>query len=243
MAFAEVGAGSQRATANQASVNSKTLAFPSGVTAGNLLVVCGSCFVLASGGPATISVTDSQGAYTVLSATQAADDFRLFIAYRIASASGPNTVTVDPVGSSSDLAFSIDEFSGVDTGTPLDVDGGSSTGTSTAPADSITTIAANALIIAVVSFGGATTTITKGGSFTQIGQSTSTSAGQPEGCEFQIATTPTSYSANFTLGASRPWTVYAASFNPLAGMTVGEMMAAVQEQVQPVMEKTEIVGY
>lgn len=216
MAIAEVGSGSQRIV-KTGQGDFLTQAFPGSVTAGNLLVVLGACWV-SGGAPASITVTDDRStSYTVLSAPAGGSgNFRFFIAYGIALSSGACTVTVNPAGASSDMGWVIDEFSGVDTSTPLDVDGSftvSAVG-STTPNDDITTGVVNALVLGVMSHDLASTTITKGASYTEIGQSTSTSAAQPFSAEFRLATTASLYTVDWTLAAVRGWGVYTASFRP-----------------------------
>lgn len=166
-AIAEVA--SMRATKEFSNVDSTTQAYPNNITAGDLLIVAGTNW---NTGTTTMSVT---GCSTTFSVIQGADTsgnggvYKSFIAYGIAGTSGACTLTIDPQGTGNYGSVSQDAFSGVDA-TPLDADGGSSTGSGTAVADSITTVAANALIIGV-SFhtSGGSETMTPGGSYTQIG--------------------------------------------------------------------------
>jgi hypothetical protein len=138
----EVGASSQRQT-RRFSADSLDLAFRDRVGRDNLLVVAGASFRSAADGgpPASITVTDTRGTpYTVLSDvfTDPGGGVRFWIAFGVAPSPGACTVTVDPDGTT-DTSFSIDEFSGVDPDAPLEVDGESSTGSTTTPQDSLTT--------------------------------------------------------------------------------------------------------
>lgn len=212
-AIAEVGSGSQRAT-QSFSGNSATLAYPANVASGSLVVVGGSCWTVGSA-TASIGVTDTRStSYTVKSGT--VGQLRVFIAYGITASGGANTVTVDPAGASSDCGFSIDEFSGVNA-TPLDVDDGMTNigNSAAAPSTSITTVAANALIIGVMSYDDTATTGTPGASYTQIGESETGVSSQPFNAEFRIVTTGTAYTVDWTQGAATSNTgIYLVSFKP-----------------------------
>ena len=154
MAFAEVGSGSQRATARTSStVASLNCAFPANVVSGRLLIVGGS----STGG--NVTVTDSLGtSYTVYQGTSGG--VTSFIAFGIAPGSGANTVTVTPT-STNLVSYSIDEFSGPDAA-PYDDDSLLvATGTSTSPSDALVTTAAGGLVVGVVYKAG-TATITPG---------------------------------------------------------------------------------
>lgn len=208
MAIAELS--TQRATKAIDAVDSTTLAFPGNVTAGNLLLVMGTAQGAADTSPWT--VTDTIGTvYTKLLTSNSVNNVRSCIAYGLAPSSGANTVTVDPTGATLSISFSIDEFSGVK---GLDVDGSFSTGTSTAPADSITTGVTNALIIGVMNYNTGNTTINPPSGWTQIGEAESDSGGIPHNAAFLIATTATSYTATWAIGTSQAWEAMTASFQP-----------------------------
>lgn len=198
MALAEVGSGSQRATSAAVdNGSSTTLAFPANVTSGNLLVVMGG----QTAGGATV-VTDTRStSYTVYQSGAG-----VFIAVGVALSSGACTVTVDP-SATADYSFSIDEFSG-QAATPLDVDDGKTTGTDTAPTAGITTVAADTLILGCVSHSGATTTIANNDG-TQLGEvETGGSVSEPHNAIFSIVSTQGTYTIDWSLGASRTWSVY-----------------------------------
>jgi hypothetical protein len=217
MSITEVG--SQRATFTSLGVQVDSLAgaYPNNVTAGDFLVCGGQAFE--SGPPSSITVTDTLGTtYTVLSYSPNSVE-RLWIAYGIAPSSGANTVTANPSGSAAYMSFSIDAFAGVNTTTPLSVDGGNSTGTGTAVADSITTATANELIIGCMGYDGGNTTVAPGGSWTEIGQYVDNATGEIHALLFGIVTTAQAYSVDWTLGASRVWQCITASFKAAPAAT------------------------
>jgi len=124
------------------------------------------------------------------------------------------------------------------------VDGGQSTGASTTPADSLTTLTANDLLIGVGAYDGGTTTFVAGASYTLIGKEAS-NANQDHLAEFRLVTTATSYTVDSTIGTSISWGMRTAGFKEAAaGITVGELMAARQAgQLMPYPTKKEVVGY
>jgi len=219
VAITEVGSGSQRAaTGNNSGVDSASLAFPGNVTSGSLLIVAGAMW--ASGAaPTGATVTDTRStSYTVVVGTVPPGmTWRTFLAYGVAPSGGACTVTVNPTGSSADLSFSIDEFAGQDA-SPADVDGGTSTGLSSTSSDSLTTVAADALIVGVTSHEGSTGAITPTGTGqTQIGENESNSANQCHNACFRIVTTATSYTFSWTLLSTHDWAAQTHSFKPSTG--------------------------
>lgn len=220
MAITEVGSGSQRATgagAGYNNVDSATKAFPGNVGNGNLLICAGTVYN-AGGGPA-VTVTDTRSTpYTVRTIAYGTTD-TLWIAWGVTTSGGACTVTVDPGGTGNYMSFSIDEFTSQH-GTPLDVnDGGSSSATSTAPSDSITTGVADALIIGAFGFTELwTSTIVAGGSSTLIGAETDNNNNNAHGAAFRIISGAAgSYAVDWTLGTSSTWTAVTVSFVPSAG--------------------------
>ncbi len=205
MAIAEVGSGTQRATGSFSGVDSGTLAYPGNITSGSLLICSGGTYV--GGTPnQTHTVTDTRSTpYSTLEGVAHnafSGDYKNYIAYGIAASSGACTVTLNPSGAVAYGQFAIDEFSGVDTGTPLQVNGGETTATSTTCSDSITTTGTNALLIGTMSHhGGSNLTITPGGSYTQIGESENVAI-YPYNVVFRIATTAQAYTVDWTIGSS-----------------------------------------
>lgn len=206
MAFTEI----QHRSTTASSVDSTTLAYTSNVTANNLLIIAGSNW--RSGG-AALTITDTVGtSYTVIE-HDFQTNYKIYIAYGKAGGSGANTVTIDPSSIGNYMAFAIAEYSGNDTTTLLDVDGGFSTGTGTAASDSLTTTTANALIIGVMGFETATTrTLTPGGSYTELGEFEDNNSITAYNAVSRIATTATSYTVDWTLGASDTWHALTAAF-------------------------------
>ncbi len=217
-AIAEVGSGSQRATKVDDNVNTASQAYPGNVTA-NSLLVCGGGVWNAS--LPTVQVAGSlNGSFTVLSVAQGTG--RYFLAYKIASGGGAETITVTPSTTSGNYhAWSCDEFSGVDTATPLDVDGGSATGSSTTPSDGLTTATANALLLGVMGHVTANTSITPNGSYTQIGEEENASLHTAFNLVFRIVTTAQAYTIDWTTGTSVTWGVYTAGFKEAATVMSG----------------------
>lgn len=157
MAFAEVGSGSQRAILDASWVASATVAFPGNVTAGSLLIVAGTVSEGSGSTPITsVSITKSSGSATIGSfsyilGTTLVDSYKMaqaFIGYGLVTGSGSLTLLCDPTPDGY-MSFAIDEFSGVDTTTPLDVNGGEAAGgpTGSPVVDTITTLAAGDLLI------------------------------------------------------------------------------------------------
>jgi len=227
MAITEVGAGSQRAEVTASNVASGAVAFPANVGSGNLLIVAGVNWAAAV---RTLSITDTlTTSYTQLT-VDFGSVFKAFIAYGVSSSAGANTVTVEPNLGANYMSFAIDEFSGQHA-TPLDVDGGSSTGTDTAPQDALTTIAADDLLIGVMGFtdSASATTITPGGSYTQFGEEENNSANTASNEVLRIVTTAQSYTVDWTVNATRTWTAYTAAFKPAAGGVTTEYVGPISE--------------
>jgi len=216
-ALAEVGSGSQRAGIQTSSGadDDAALAYPGSVTTGNLLIVAGNAYD--SGvAPASIGVTAGCGTFTVLSSAPAGVT-RQFIAYAIASSSGACTATVNPAGSAAYISFAINEFS-VPHATPLDVDDGATTGTGFTATASITTVAANALIISTMT-NGTQTTVTLPNGPTEIAESDDNSCCTAYATGFRIVTTPGAYDMEWGTADSVAWRMHTASFKPAVAAT------------------------
>lgn len=207
----------QRATATQClNSDSCAVAYPGNVTSGDLLVVGGNTYD--TGGTTGYTVTDTVGtSYTVFNCTALTGNPNAtpFIAVGVAAATGANTVTVNPTldASANEIIFGIGEFSGTATAGILDVDGGSSTGSSTTPSDGLTTITANSVILGLVGFQ-TSSTVTPGGSYTEISES----QGSLNGFNFvnRMATTAQAYTVDWTLGTTQAWSACTVSIKPLS---------------------------
>lgn len=227
MAIAEVGAGTQRATIRGTNVTSAAVAFPANVAADNFLLCEGGFWN--AGVVASVAVTDTRSTvYSSLfpgfanSLAWGGGNGYSFIAYGIALTSGACTVTVAPAALNNYINAVIDEFSGTDTTTPLDVDGGVSTGSSTTPADSLTTVADGDLVVAVAILT-SSAAFTAGTGYTLL-DSDNSNLRQPYGAEFQVVGTAGSYTADFTLDGLRDWLTQTAGFKPAGGAAVDASM-------------------
>lgn len=214
MAIAEVGSGSQRATVQGVNVASAAVAFPANVGNGSLLTV-----QLGGFSTTTVAVSDTLGtSYATLGRASTTLN-SAFISYGIAPSAGACTVTIDPDG----VYFSavIDEFSGVNA-TPLDVDGGGSTGTSTTPADSVTTLTDDDLVLATAVVGSSGTASWAAGSGKTLQDSHNSNLDTVAyAAEFQIVGAAGSQTMDFTIASSIDWGVYTAAFKPAAAPTGG----------------------
>lgn len=204
---------SMRASGEYTNVDfTAALAFPNNVTAGDLLIAAGTNW---KGSSQTIAVSGCSTTWTTIHGADrsgAGGIYRTWVAYGIAGVSGACTPTVDPGSTSNYGSYSLNAFRGSPS-TPLDVDGGDSTGTGTTASDSITTGTANALIIGVMlhTDTAANRTLTAGGSYTQFGEIESV-ANAPHHAEFRIATTATAYTVDATIGTSVTWSMQTVSF-------------------------------
>lgn len=206
-----------------ANFTSTTCAFPSNVTAGNVIVACGANWNgnNMSGQAVTDSVSTNY-AEVISSVTPSGVSIKTWFAYGVVNSSGANTLTQQPVGGVGWYgSWGIMELSGVDTSTPLDVDGLSSTGTSTSASDGITTSAADTIVLACVSHGNSGTisiTHDSGGGWTSIGEVENYS-NAPYAWEYQIFASAGSKTAGFTLGSSVGWVVQTISLKQASSST------------------------
>lgn len=203
----------QSRTAQAGYADSFTLAFNSNVTSGNLLTIAGGVW---NGNDVTsIPHTDSVGtSYTTLLGSATGNTpIKPWITYGIAGGSGANTITIDPNGVGRAVSFTIAEWSDIDA-TPLDVNGGNSTGSSTTPSDGITTTAADTVVLGVVVHGhGGDIAITEntGGGWTLLGEIESVSLA-PHNAQYQVFSSAGAKTASWTIGASQSWCAMTASF-------------------------------
>lgn len=212
--FTEVGSGSQRATKASTAADSDTLAYPGSVTSGNLLICVGAAFDSGTNPvPPVVSSTRTTGNWTIMSAGNGTDT-GLWIAYALATSSGACTVTTNPAGAVGTWTWGIDEFNAGALTIAVSVDGSaaSSTGTGTSVTNNITTLTAGELIIGVMLQTGLDTTMTPGGSYTQFTEDENDTTNQCHNGVFRVATTATSYTVDWTLGASRTWRALTGSF-------------------------------
>lgn len=207
----------QHTSKDAGSVTSSTLAFGSNNTAGNFIAVC---IRIGTEPSITITVSDSNS-NTYASALQFNDTTGIntvAIVYAANIAGGANTITVSYAGGSATLRFSIAEYSGVVTSSPVDVTG-SNQGTGTAlDSGSVTTTTNGDLIIGVmVNANGRTWTAGTG--YTSEEQ-VPTGATSKLMFEDKIQSTSGAVSASATISSSDQWSAGIATFKPSAAAAV-----------------------
>ncbi len=186
-------------------------AFGSSTTSGNLIVVTVSDDGGTLGG--ITSVTDSKSnTYTkVPNEFDGASTVSVWYAKNITGGAS-HTITVNYNTSITFASTCVaQEFSGVDTTAPLDVytsTGG--TGTSTTSGATGTTAQNDELVIGSLAFFGATTTVTLGSGYTNLGTTHQTNAGV--GMESKVVSSTGTQTATFTLGLSRGWSTAVTTF-------------------------------
>lgn len=219
-AITESNSPSQRASyIGVTTEDTAALAFPLNVTTGCMLLVGGAVYD-GAGAPGTIAVTSSRATFSVLVADHPSTDTSYFIAYGIATSSGGDTVNVNPFHDTGYISFAIDEFCGT-AAAPLDVDGGTSTGTGTAVADDITTGVADTLVVGVMTHRSSSTTITEGKNWTLIGENEDNGCCQVFSLVFGIESgAPNTYTVDWTAGGDVNWAAMTASFAPYSAPAV-----------------------
>lgn len=208
MAIAEVS-GQKTNTIRQSAVATATVAFPNPVALDSLVVMVGG--VWNANTVTSITVTKSSGGGAVAGGfttifgstgvTYAGGTAHEFIAYGIVTTAGTLTLQVATSDGTANnyYACGIDEFSGVDTSTPLDVNGGEATGSSAGSfTDTITTATSNDLVIGVLIADHSMSNLTPGAGYTQIDED-EVGVQQPFGAEFKVVTTATTYNVDWTL--------------------------------------------
>lgn len=206
---------SQRNTNSSASTSGLTCAYPANVTSGSLLLVTGTVKKTSISGNITISDSLSTS-YSVIQGSILNSDRRTYIGYGVASSGGANTVTVTPGNASSAVVVSVQEIARPYTGgTPLDVDGGSASGSSTAPSGTVTPTISNTLTVGAATF--ITTsgiTITPTASCQLVEDESSNS---PVNVSFGYQGAASTYTFNWVLSVSEDWIVQTANFGNAAG--------------------------
>jgi hypothetical protein len=213
--FARLGKNFVTWTTNNADSDAKAL--PYDVVAGNLIVVGVACWRTTAN--TSIGVTDDRSTSysTLLASTGVAwggGTGKPAIAYGVAGSSGACTITINPNDASNywrAFAMELDDTNA----TPLDVNGGESTGTSTAPSDSLTTLVNQAFVIGVAAYADGVVTLTPDAPNLQLDED-ETAGQQPYGVAGKILATAGATSVAWTLGGSKAWSVYTASFAPVA---------------------------
>lgn len=128
------------------------------------------------------------------------------------------TVTITNVGDDFNTEGDVQEWSGMATATPKDIDVGN-TGTSAAPLVVSGTLAqANEVLVGIALHTGADATwaVDTGGGYTQISENEDNDTGQTYSSQYKVVAVTTSDQADWTLGASRTWTARLVSFKEAA---------------------------
>ena len=215
----------QAAGTNNGAVASTTnvpLAYGSNNGAGHLLVLAGRFSNNGTGTPTSISIADSRNTWVVLQSFVNVNS-RLVFAYAANCSAGANTVTVTANGAGANGAFytfSIAEYSGIATSTPVDKNTtapGGTTSTS-ASAGPVTTTIANELLFGW--FFNETAnglTLTAGSGYTIRNNPSNAGNG---GIEDNIVSATGSYSATMTFSSAVNWGGGIVTF---AGASAGNM--------------------
>jgi hypothetical protein len=197
-------------------VNSTTLAFGSNNTAGNMLAVFQAQFKDATIGTPTDTQTNTYvGIVAEQSAAPTSPAVKQHGFYVKNCAGGANTVTFTHSGTASGTPFFfvvVSEWEDVDTVEPLDDTSTSGPTTSANPTTGdIDPTADGCLLIGAMIQTGAVVTITAAGDWTLL-QEVESPAGSS--IIYKIQTTETTEDRNWTLGSSKGWIAYGASFKP-----------------------------
>lgn len=215
----------QSATKNVSGVNNTTLAFPSNVTAGNMLHVAVVTFQSTAGTTIT-TPTDTLGhTYVATSAQQngPGDFVHLRDFYVLNCSGGANTVTLDISGAGNgEISVVISEWSGVVTssaisGTPqvgsgfgADVSSGNTT-----PAEN------NCLLIGCMHLGGSPITITEEAGWTLVQKYEGGSNTVTLAVEFKLQTSAVAEDADWTSSVANDWLARVAAFKPAVTAITG----------------------
>lgn len=221
MAFAEVGSGSQRASANNSGTPGEvTCAYPGSVTAGNLLIAVAIWWRSAgASGSASASDDRSTSFSSIISdaITLGTGTYRVGIFYGLAGGSGANTVTFDFV----DTVFasvSIDEFSGPHA-SPLSVSSTTpNTGSSTDPTATLNTLTSGELVIGIAGHGhGTAPTLAVDAPATQFGEKETDDVDMAHSAAYRVGGAAGAHAIDWTVGTSVAWGTLIASFKAADG--------------------------
>lgn len=216
MAFAERA--SSKAQAAGSAVDSLAVAFAQNVVSGNLLAVAGGIWDAPQ--TSSLSITGSlHGSGWTSSYVNIGANFTAFLAWRVATSSGAETVTINPSGSGSYIEGTVNEYTA---GATIEIDAAlaSATGNSTAPSRSVTTSTVNGLILGVTvpdtDTIAAPTSLTPGGSYTQWAEQESVTNTEFN-AEQRVTSVAQAYTVDWAQGNSGPWGVVTAAFKEQAG--------------------------
>lgn len=194
----------------------------SGTTAGNTLLVCW-CAVWQGGGFSTVNpvFSDTQGNTWAVAINRgindaASDLHRIYLGYAISTTAAPVTVTCNPPGTDTGVSMVVAEYAGTALASPLDK---TATNASTAGSTSVTsgttaaTARASELLVAGMVYGpGDSTTITETAPLVLVAEQETTGLMMDISAVDRILTAAGTYNAAWTLGASRPWAAFVATF-------------------------------
>jgi hypothetical protein len=200
-------------------VNNTTLAFPSNVTAGNLICVSHAHFT----SPArtiTTPVDTLTHTYVPMTAEQTKDGEGKLRSYYVENCSGgANTVTFDiELATTGDITVVIAEFSGIVTSGALDktqVDTGDLTTDATSEF-TLETAQADELLWGAVIHTGADTTIAETGDASLVQENEGGSSNMPLAVSYEIVAAISTYAATWTFGANRDYAAHIATFKAAA---------------------------
>ena len=217
MAIAQVQTPSIKDTASS---NSDTLAYGVNVTAGSLLIVAAR----KGGADETFTVSDNvNGAWTIAVVQFQASQGKQLIAFFRNAAAGATTVTVSYTTATT-LRWSIHEYSGVATSSPLDQTNSKSDATNQSASSgyAITTTVANELIFSTIGLN-AGQTVTGEVSYTLRSQVPAAPSSRMASEELIVAATGT-YTGTFTwTGTTTSYVACIASFKAAGAATATVM--------------------
>jgi hypothetical protein len=215
MAWSEVA--SRKATAEFVSVSTFSLALGGNVSSGNLITCSGAIW----NDPQTSTITASSTQHATgwqVDKLNVGTAVTIFHATRVASASGAETITIDPDGTTHWGSMSVDEFAAGNT-ISASVSAQTATGSSTAPGVSITTTSSVSLILAVYGSDGALypnpITTTPNAGYTQFGEIESTENANHNAV--YRAVNNDSWTPSWTCGTSNVWGALALAYEEAAG--------------------------
>ena len=204
------------------------------IPVGRLLVVTSSV-LNTNGTTATVSDDVNTGNYAQSATISAATNSQLFIHHKANTLLGTTTVTVNPVGASAAIDFTVLEVSGASLTLPEDKTGtSSSTFDKAVGATSTMTLAALAqadeLVVGAFSHTGDSPTLTSGSGFTLAGENENNITGQCYHAEYKIVASTTGPTVDGAIGAvgigTATWIIAAASFKEVGPTGATEVLWA-----------------
>lgn len=210
----------QSAKKDIAGVNNTTLAFPSPLTAGNLLVVSNVHYQAAGGTTITTPTDTLAHTYLPVSAQQnTTDTFVHLRSFYVANCSpGADTVTVDISGAANgEITVIISEWGGVVTASPLS---GTPTspgpvGTATPTTGNITPVDDNCVLIGVLNAGGIPVTITPDAGWTTVQEYEGTNNTVTLSVVYKLQASQATDAAGWTISSAQNCLAHIMAFKPV----------------------------